>query len=820
LEAVGFRLHGKDGGARRQGALGDFRIKELMQINKRWVIALLATISLGLVLVVGLQSRSRHDDIVRRRLRGDVARELRVADAEELPVHARAYLASDRPWRAAHVLRRYMAEVGDVSDDLRVLAARAEAGWGAWPRVRELLTNLPALDTYEHGIGLYLLGRARETSGDAAGAVESYRAFLALPLAETVPADRAAAQLRLALSLVAAGERAQADAELRIVNAAAGGAAVWLDLLVADALALRGDTAGVRGMVARHQDGVPGLYAWRTRIAAALNAKAIAEARALAAQAAQWARTDGSRAEFLVKEARAALAMGDSAGARSLLHSVVAMSAAGAPAREAAELLQQGSLTPEDHLALARVQRAQGLHAESVEGYRRWLAARLGTSAEQATVHMEHANALFYAERYDEVARALQPIMGTVEARLLHARAQSHAHQPNESIRTYLAIARDFARTGTGAQALFLAAGIHHEENEHAQARTMYRRVLAEYPRSSQMSLSMMRLAGMAFVEKEYTEAARIWDQYRTRFPRGEHILEATYWSGRARELSGDSVGAAALFRAARNQQRDSYYALQAGKRLGEPFWPLPMSSSPPESVAAARVVDGWMKGIDLLQNAGFPDHASAEVDRVVSAAGNDSQTLYALAEALAERGYAQRAIRIGLRLDKGLPNRRLLRVLYPFPHRTLITEEARGRDLDPFVAAALIRQESMFEARATSHVGARGLMQIMPATGAKLAAAAGMSEWHAELLYHPEINVHLGTRYLTQHMRNYDGSLPSVFSAYNAGAHRVEWWSDFDEYRDDELFTERIPFQETRDYVKILTRNHALYSGLYGEGS
>jgi soluble lytic murein transglycosylase len=205
-------------------------------------------------------------------------------------------------------------------------------------------------------------------------------------------------------------------------------------------------------------------------------------------------------------------------------------------------------------------------------------------------------------------------------------------------------------------------------------------------------------------------------------------------------------------------------------------------------------------------------------VDRIVSAAGNDEPTLYALAEALAQRGYAQRAIRIGLRLEgKGAPSLRLLRIMYPFPYRTLITEEARGRDFDPFMAVALIRQESLFEARITSHVGARGLMQIMPATGEKLAHAVGIDAWDPEMLYHPEINVHLGTRYLAQLLKNYEGSLPSVFSAYNAGSHRVKLLSKFPEYGNDELFTERIPYSETRNYVKILTRNRAMYKGLYG---
>ena len=107
--------------------------------------------------------------------------------------------------------------------------------------------------------------------------------------------------------------------------------------------------------------------------------------------------------------------------------------------------------------------------------------------------------------------------------------------------------------------------------------------------------------------------------------------------------------------------------------------------------------------------------------------------------------------------------------------------------------------------------------MQVMPATGEILARGAGIREWDAELLYQPEFNVHLGTRYLADQMRQYDGSLPSVFSAYNAGPHRVQQWSGFPEYRDEELFTERIPYRETRNYVKILTRNRALYEGLYG---
>jgi soluble lytic murein transglycosylase len=772
-----------------------------------------------LTLVVMLLACSSEPELVPDEMAGDVAESIQGMDPDDMWVHAQAFLASDRPWRAAQVMRRYADLVPNMPPDHRVLAARAEAGWEAWPAVLRLLRDMPALDTYDNGIGLYLLGRALDDTGDAAGAVAAYRSFLALsPPAGELENERRAARLRLGLALVRAGDRGAARRELQIAGGIAGGATVWINLLEAGALAEIGDTAAVRQLVAGLDEGLAGLRGRRIRIHAARQAGDLAGARAAANQARGWARTAGTRAEFMVAAARAALDMGDMAAGRDALRAAISLGAAGPAAREAAELLRVGTLTPDDHLSLARVYRAQGLHEESLEGFRRWLAARTGTPAQRAEVQLEYANALFYAERYDEVGAALRPIAGETNARFLHARAEAHRRNADEAVRIYLALAQQFPRSGTGAQALFLAAGARHDENDMDRARELYRRVVTTYPGSTQMGLAIMRLAGIAFIQQEYREAARLWDDYRNRYPRGTHALQATYWAGRARAELGDAAGAATLFRAVRERERDSYYALRASEHLGQPFWPLPMVAPPAENPAAARQVARWMEGIDLLRDAGFHDEASAEADRLAAAAGTDRATLYALAEALAERGYSQRAVRIGLRLQgSGPANRRLLRILYPFPYRTLITEEARSRDMDPFIASALIRQESMFEARVTSQAGARGLMQIMPATGRELAQGAGVGDWDAELLYHPEINVHLGTRYLARHLENYDGELASVFSAYNAGWHRVEWWHEFREHDETELFIERIPFRETRDYVKILLRNRALYSGLYG---
>src|SRR5690606_27203051 len=148
---------------------------------------------------------------------------------------AAVLLATDRPWQAARLMRAYRERVGAMAPEHRVLAAQAEAGWGEWEAAGALLEGVPALDTYAGGIGLYLLGRARDAAGDPAGAVEVYRAFLALssPAAE-MEGERRGAALRLGLAMIRSGDVVAGTEHVREVARGAGDAAVWIDLLRID----------------------------------------------------------------------------------------------------------------------------------------------------------------------------------------------------------------------------------------------------------------------------------------------------------------------------------------------------------------------------------------------------------------------------------------------------------------------------------------------------------------------------------------------------------------------------------------------------------
>lgn len=133
------------------------------------------------------------------------------------------------------------------------------------------------------------------------------------------------------------------------------------------------------------------------------------------------------------------------------------------------------------------------------------------------------------------------------------------------------------------------------------------------------------------------------------------------------------------------------------------------------------------------------------------------------------------------------------------------------GATLDPLLVTALIRQESAFNTRARSRVGARGLMQLMPAT-AKMLASVRTSK-----LFDPMTNVTLGTKYLRKRLAQYNGDVELTLAAYNAGFSRVDDWKKRYPTENRILFLDLIPFRETRDYVSSILRNYYWYTKLYG---
>jgi soluble lytic murein transglycosylase len=152
----------------------------------------------------------------------------------------------------------------------------------------------------------------------------------------------------------------------------------------------------------------------------------------------------------------------------------------------------------------------------------------------------------------------------------------------------------------------------------------------------------------------------------------------------------------------------------------------------------------------------------------------------------------------------------------FPLPRPAALFDEARRSGVDPLLAAAIIRQESAFDPAARSRADALGLMQVLPGVGAALARADGVTEWDPALLFQPELNLRFGMAHLAQTLTRY-GRLEHALAAYNAGSRPTDRWLALPgAVADPEVFLERIQYVETRDYVRRVLRNLAVYRALH----
>jgi soluble lytic murein transglycosylase len=257
-----------------------------------------------------------------------------------------------------------------------------------------------------------------------------------------------------------------------------------------------------------------------------------------------------------------------------------------------------------------------------------------------------------------------------------------------------------------------------------------------------------------------------------------------------------------------------SYYAMLSNRRLGAPSWAPPRSA---DSSVQVPAVDSAMTRVAQLERLGLDAEVRHEYAALVEEADRSVSRLIATGAALRDHEQPSRAIALGWKaVGRGARTADAYRLVYPLLYRDLLVTEARRHRLDPALVAALIRQESSFTPRAVSRADARGLMQVLPNVGRAIARARGYPFWDPALLFEPAANLELGMSHLADALRQYP-DLTRALAAYNAGGSRVTRWNRKAGVSDPEVFAERIPFDETRDYVRIVQRNVEMYRVLYG---
>jgi len=188
---------------------------------------------------------------------------------------------------------------------------------------------------------------------------------------------------------------------------------------------------------------------------------------------------------------------------------------------------------------------------------------------------------------------------------------------------------------------------------------------------------------------------------------------------------------------------------------------------------------------------------------------GMSERELFAAAELACEKEVWDRCINTSDRTRQDVD----LQQRYPTPFRDIVLARSQEVGLDPAYVFALIRQESRFIPDARSSVGASGLMQLMPSTARWMARKLAL-DYKAEQIADPTVNIRLGTGYLKRVLEDFDGSQAMAAAAYNAGPNRPRRWREGPPV-EPAIWAENIPFNETREYVRKVLSNAAVYASL-----
>jgi soluble lytic murein transglycosylase len=523
----------------------------------------------------------------------------------------------------------------------------------------------------------------------------------------------------------------------------------------------------------------------------------------------------GSRLSAIRLRLSPGISDSDRAAARSDLLGYLQHPPGNDDAREAIALFDRlfPSHPASEDLILARAASSSGSPSRAATGYAQAIKARLGSSAD----YYRYGTALSRLNRDREAAaqfaRVSSPAPLVAAATYQRARALIAMGNAPAAQTLLRSMTSRFPRDTNSASALLLLSDLATDEGRDDDARSTLLGIISQFPHARVAGIARFRAAMISVIGGDQRTAASEMDSLLKLNPESGEALAAGYWAGKAYASLGDTTHARERWRSVVAKDPLSYYAVMSAKKLDT------VVVSPDRSAGAypaVPAVDSAIDRVAVLKDVGMDMEAELENSRLFKDASASPQRLLATAHAFAGTDQAERSIALGKRaLDQSWRTPENLRLYFPVVARENLVSSAKENGLDPILVASLIRQESQWNPRAVSPAGARGLMQLLPSVGKTVAASKGISPWDPALLYQPAINIELGTAHLSGLVRRYP-NVVRVLVAYNAGESRVAKWAAKRGAEDAEIFTERIPFVETRDYVRIILRNRAYYEALY----
>jgi soluble lytic murein transglycosylase len=426
---------------------------------------------------------------------------------------------------------------------------------------------------------------------------------------------------------------------------------------------------------------------------------------------------------------------------------------------------------------------------------------------------------------YEEAARVLRraarlPSPTAVADAFRSARALSRAGHDAQAVRAYRRLVRRYPRHRRAQQAEYLAAWLELNDGRAVGERHMRRFLRGPRGRGRRAVSALWHLGLAAYERGAFREAAGYFRRYERRGSGGMTAGRGAYWQGRALERGGLRAAAARAYRRAIRIEPLHWYALWARKRLEglevavPPPLPSTGSGEPKYQRPAASAKAALPDDVAFYHALGLRHDAQRRYrrhePRVIRRGG--LAALVAGYHAIGEytRPYRLASVRHPHALGRW-PGEApwVWQAVYPEPWRGTVRAAATAGGLPPALLFAVMRQESAYDPDVVSYAGAAGLLQLMPATARRIARDQSLPADH---LLVPATNIRLGALYLAELLRSVEDNAPLAVAAYNAGAHRVRRWLRERGPMPLDHFVERIPFNQTRGYVRHVMTHYARY--------
>jgi soluble lytic murein transglycosylase len=483
--------------------------------------------------------------------------------------------------------------------------------------------------------------------------------------------------------------------------------------------------------------------------------------------------------------------------------------------------------------------------AERLFGARRYAQARIAfdglrTAAQgddRELVQLRLAECDYFQKRARAARDGVRPYIAQAsrqgEALFFYAVASRELDDHAEYFRVVRQLVSDFPTQSWAEEALNNLATHYILENDDESADQAFRELYEKFPTGRYGERAAWKLGWWAYKNGRYAETVRVFESAAAQFPRSDYRPTWLYWSGRAHEALNEPALADARYTLVAADYLNSYYgrlalqrlegrapplpaegSTQRGSRAGGPEPPALTTMPPNEAVVRALLaLNLYDQALDELRYAQKAWGDSPAIQATIGWIHNQRGDLRAGINAM-KRAYPQYLAAGGEKLPT-----EILKVLYPVNYWDLIRRYSAERQLDPFLIAALIAQESTFTADVKSAANAYGLMQLLPSTGRQYARALRLpTRFSISLLTTAEPNIKMGTAYFADLVKQFGGAHYAL-ATYNAGPNRVARWIAERPGIERDEFIDDIPFPETQNYVKRILGTAEEYRRLYGSG-